>query len=345
MNISEQLVKLYTPHSLSNQDEVFQTQSDIFGSFEKDGSRQEAFQILKKFFFQKSISSERVLLFRETYWEWFVRIGWDIFDTLSPDDVYILVGYTTPYAFVLGYDVTYIYVSYFATRPGDFPELSAVHKKIAQHLVASDIPLIFGLQNKDNELSYHSLMMSIERWGQVDALAKADIYQKIQSVLFSEAHDDAFLKHVPTRIQDFVQFLRLFTDVKDIEKIAKSYFQDVVEMDQKNSPLIDDRNMFFRNINTGLELIGEDKLEYDAVMFLYNISQFMHVVLGLDSTVVHTPDEILSKLQVLASDKKNPKIMDVYYFNEQTNQFEWDESLLKELKLIPPDFDMSTIAK
>lgn len=343
--MSQKNITLYTPHSIGTEEDVLATKSRIFESFEQDGSAKEAMQVMYTFFLGSGFKKEVISPHTQTYWAWFVRICWENIDLVRDDSMFIgIVGHTASYALGQGYDVLDRYLAYFMSRATEFPALNSVHVKVGQALQETSSPV--SLISKTSFLVREVVDMS-QRINELSTLESSDFLAKLETQIF-DGMPAALVEGESSSVQraESIRLLLglyyLCTVVKDVEPSVREYFFDTLDQPTEHIE-VDPKAYTIGYFNELLQERGERPIGGDLLFYDFDVFEYIKKIANDQHKNNNGPSTVTQILKDLAIVRNESRICDVYFYNESTGTFEWDEKLLKELKLVPPDFDMSTI--
>ncbi len=341
--MNQNLQTLYTPHTIP-EDTQLEIKAELFLSFEKNGSPKQALEVMTLFFLPLFRQADMGLHpFKDTYWPWFVRIVWENVIDVDPEHAAEVFAATFPYAVSQYIHPLPKYLDFFVHHVDDFPQIAEVHKQVAVFFQKTHFPvsLVDG-----HTIYLDTFCNDIEMIGQKDAIQRAEFLSRIERELFGELL--GFSGETELRsgmVDDFISFVQFCIQNKDIEPIAREYFFRSRDF-SSDDVILDSRLAATALFNTMLEQNGEEPINGNLLVQPFNVFTFIeHSINEAYPFSTSAPDQIIEVLRSIAESRENERVNDVYYYNESTGKFEWDEALLKELELVPLDFGMSGVSK
>jgi hypothetical protein len=323
-------------------DQIFQISTDIFdtvGIEEKEVVWRQLHDLL--------ISTTPTQLYglRQSYFKWYASLSWDLLYTIDKKNVFSILDKTFVCAVKEDIAVWKKCITYLHLNTLDQNDMQSVYNTIRETLLHSKqvVCVVRG-----QELTLEGFFDSLLRYEEVeDGL---ELAQFLADVVAGMSVDITEMNYVtdPAKavdaLRDFAHFLsgvkpnRIFV-VVDAHMYPQKYERleaNVLEGGTEIGGLGDEVEVV---VSMPQVVVENDVIpEQD-----FNVFSYINDAAGTDLVQEVEATEILSLLQTLSGEKNNPRIADAYFFNEQTGAFAWDEALLKELKLIPEDFDMSVV--
>ncbi len=336
-------ISLYQPHRIDDVYKKMQIEADIFASFESSGSAQKAIEEMFTFFFKQGFKKEVIEVYYDSYWKWFVRICSTYTRVIDPILFPKVFSTILVSSVSMGFSPIDIYIEYLAHTRSLASEglVQQIHTQCVAELRQSQVFLGYGGMNMHQTVSqlYDTV---VHRFSSLDSLQKADFYLRTQEEIFEKNDLAIFLdsNKKSESISLLFQFLQFCDATKNIVPIIRSF-----ERKRNEIPVDVDVVRWLseaQQMNVLLEQSGVPTIPNNLLMQPFNIFEYFDTFIKKDDGV-YPLDKVLTELNDMADVREEPRIRDVYYYNESTGQFEWDEALLKELELVPSDFDMSTI--
>lgn len=340
MNVS-QYNKQLTPQ------QAIQFEIDLFSDLEK-GTKDPQAELLSLFnyFSELHFQRERMLPHVTTYWSWYIRMYWLYIHRLDHQFVSQTLWSVVFGGVSMAFPVLDVYLQYLANlykRVSD-DDLRRVHNIGADYIKKGT--LLASFESSSPLVLSEVCALVQEDFSHFSAIQKAEYFSKIEYQLF-EKNSLASGFSSEERMQNvsnLILFLQLFVRVDNIIPIIKSYIRL-----RDARPIKEGQEIIpFLSVLVEIATDNDPSLAPPDTTFLVedvNLFTYLKKVYHVDSVGALSYTDIIFRLDIMAVLYNDSRIRDVYYYNEATGEFEWDESLLKELKLIPPDFDMSTIAK
>lgn len=338
-------ISLYQPHRIDDVYKKIQIEADIFASFESGGSPKKAIEEMYNFFLENNLKKEIILSFYDSYWKWFVRICYTytqaIDPLLFPNIFPIICAPGTSMGFS-SIDMYVEYMSYIRQTASD-EVVQKIHTQSVHNISNSVVSLNYEMSRSMSTAELYSTATDDLEF--LDSLQKADFLSRIQEELFEKNSLAIFLdtKEKIEKVTSLFQFLQFLHNTKDIILVITSF-------DRKKNAVLFDKE-FDERVRAAVQMeeIIKDLGFPDTPAYLFmrpfNFFEYLDEFEKKNIDGTYRPDIIIAELDSVANDRNEPRIRDVYYYNEVTGKFEWDEALLKELELVPKDFDMSTVNK
>jgi hypothetical protein len=351
---SDILQSLYTPHHISDVDLV-SVKDHFFTSFVKGGTHQQAIETIHHFFSDKGYKPEVIQEYGHSYFDWFVTVVWENPWAVSVDIWPDIVAYTYPTAVAYGYDCLSIYIQY-AIEFVDRPDIiNSAHRRVKFFFdSASFYPI--NIFSPSSSISYSQISQFVEDGDKMDTIKKAEFLSVLERDVRQLYEAKFFLLdgvRFDEKVQSLLFFWRMVFQISNLDKVAIRFFWEQAEVLDRESklsiPELSEDVKVCLGINLLLQDVGQPVIPVDILLKTLT-PVISRIVLDRKKTeysfdVFNKKDtgQIIQELDAMATERQESRIRDVYYYNEATGKFEWDEALLKELKLVPSDFDMSTV--
>lgn len=333
-------LKSYIPKEINEKDAVL-IEADLFSSLEIGDDPQAAIQEMYTFFVNKKFDKEVIKPLLPSYWRWYVRIFWQYMHRLDTNTVSQCLHTVLPSGISMGFSCLDLYIQYLSQQHHsiDNKEIISAHKLCASRIRTSIIPLSF---ETSSQLSLKDVYIDVEnKFTRFDTLKKAEYLSKLEYELFEKNSLSVLFdsQQRMSNVQSLLDCLDLFAHIPDVMAVVSRFekYRDSTLVDPEIVQKVDAARVL-RTVST----LTSDLPPADVSILLsdFNIFQFLRADIEKKNT-----EGIITKIDDMALWRSEPRIRDTYFYNEATGQFEWDEKLLRELELVPKDFDMSKVNK
>jgi hypothetical protein len=286
-------------------------------------------------YFQTATHNDDVK-FRLTLFRWYTDLTWRRITMLSNDDfVKIAIGRQVSLALLLGFDVLKEIFSYLSLRcPADEDKIQVYSK--AKDVFLNSGAYVGELGGKSFYLK--DVIVEVKKFEQkrLSTLEKAEIKAKIVKILFPK-NDAIFNKYIisePTKIAGMLVELIIFfleVDATQIHLVVEEYNKEVEVGVEFAIQQVQNVSKKVFNIDTSKKEIPQQKPP-ETKLLKPTYSQLRRDVNRTTSVGPNEerPAKINAELDRLATEFNDEKIRELFYFNEQSGKFEWNEVLLKQ---------------
>ncbi len=268
------------------------------------------------YFKNNNFSLEIIQKWYDTYWKWYVTTSWHNFFTHTEEEIVEIVSVQFLMAFRLGFDVPKLYKEYLFGRVPEDEVQNRMHASIVEIVKKVNFPFDYG-----KGADINTLLRQINQLNSEDLVTRSALYAELDHFLFDEAQvEPASTDVVIARIGTFFDFIRTITNSQSITDLRSDYLASATH---------------FPTTLDGLVLEGagygpgdsEEKVEKTENIFRKVCTQ----ILDESKTVKEDKDEwVLNQLQVFSEQYQDPRILDLYYYDEAEDKFVWNEELLRE---------------
>ena len=310
------LTLVFSPDSLDSQVEVFDLIHDD----------QESYQLFKEwhaYFVARNFSLDLITQHFDTYWKWYVMVTWKNFAFHNEEILATVVPYQFMMAFRLEYDVFKLYPNHVVSFIPEDSVQDTLHASIVDQITNSTLP--FDYQKGK---SIAALIRDIKNAAALDEFDRSEIYANIERFLFV-GDDSSSSEEKLERMSKFFNFINFVTDKK-----AMGIFRDLYTQSANYLPssLI---GSVYSEITAGTSagegevdsFLTENKNTEKDNIFVTIRDQISN---GLKNNTDDVDEYILGELQKFSEQYREPRILDLYYFDEEAGEFRWNDDLLKK---------------
>lgn len=282
-------------------------------------------------------TSNELFQFRNSYTRWLAMCGWDLFYSLTPEEMLNIVSKYTIIGLLGEENVWKKIITYLHNRFLDQESMeenyatlreSFLHSQEVLYIEDSDVP--YTLSRFITESNLPNVIN--------DSLSESEFLSRFQEKIRQRIHDegyetDAF--QVTGRIRDLINF---FTGIKPnrIWYIVDPYFypqqytEDAIASRSKNrisaEESLGEEENFLSSVSSNVK---ENTQLQEGFVSYRDISK--KIKDSVQSLAVDEKDEqIIMQLGELSEQYKDEKIRDLYYYDEQSGTFVWNDELLKQ---------------
>lgn len=290
------------------------------------------------------------LQYKHTFLRWYIEFSWAHFNDHEYQWVAkVAVGRHAPLALMMGYDVWQKVVKYFVSRTYRNDDLEDVYEQIKKYFLESSA--VLGTE-KGKEVTLSSIVQEVQRAEQrnEDSLALAKLRGRIRDLLYADvpshlandSYEDAELV-----AQELLGLIRFFIgiDTENIFYVVDAFLRPNLYVDggaavsasvQTNSP--QEKTAQKESIKPPSaapaapvqpELKKEERKPQQSS--LQDIKKMIEERFHPNADGQFDNIEgVLMLLDNLAEEKGDERVRELYYFDEDTGTFHWNQDLLKE---------------
>lgn len=286
-----------------------------------------------------------------TQFRWYTYLTWKRINLLSNDDlVKVAIGRQSVMALLLDFDVQADFFDYLIFRcPGEEDQIQ-VYKEVKNAFLKSEAYL-GKFQNKDYTLQ--DLFVEVNKLSASNktSIDKAAVFEKVTKILFPK-DNELFNKYItadPTsvvnRLISFIDFLNTTKDEdipsvlvrnnleieKEINsKIKLNQTKMIKPAEEKEKSVAIDAPQALIKPSAIAKKSDQDKVITPRKLSYVEIKNRIENSFKKDQTGSFLNiSAVLSELQKISALQGDPKIKDLYIFNEKRGAFEWNEGMLK----------------
>ena len=216
---------MFLPREIDNieRNNLFKKFNDvmIMGSPKLD----DVFSVLYGYFNENKFSQDFIEKYYDTYWSFFVKLGWQLLSKLQ-DNIFVnFVAYTVPYAVSEHVNVKdKLLTELFLLEP---PMAQSIYNDIKKIITSLNYPIAFNSDGKKIILS--DLMKQYSNQQKLDDSVQSEMFRRIQKALFPDIENDAaeVKKSAAQSAKDFIELLSFFSkDIKEVSEYAGDYYRN-----------------------------------------------------------------------------------------------------------------------
>lgn len=310
-----------------------------FKKIENDGKTESLYEEMRDFFSQ--IDPANISKFWFSYWRWFTIVSWDRLNILSENELLSVFQWQLPMACLCGVDPIKKLLIYFDVNNYNANGAESLFRKIINRLSESSAPL--GVKQDGLSVGQVFKELQLARHDS-DSMKVADFRGKIKLALTipdGYEHDKYFVRtadEVDTQLCDLMDVFQT-VDPASAWYMAYNYLYMPDEAGVEGATVVDN----VVEENTELDAI-EKELEEDELNAVVSENPVGHVPTpnpylalktSLEAEFPRDADghflnmaEVLARLEAIAKDSGDERVKELYYFDEQTGTFRWNEEML-----------------
>jgi len=347
---------IFTSKKKLNEQEKTNLQKEFDVLFSNAEGREQLLGELKNI--METCSYEEIYNFSDTYTKWYSLVAWKKMRSLKFEDFLFTLERTLFFGILLGEDVWEILASYLHNKSLDEKDVQMKYEQI-QNVVFNSREIIFI---RDNDISYRVSDFVIEikkiNSGQDNLLLASVVSnlsdftkKRLDSLLFDDEKINDYLAVFKSTV-DFLIGVDKSTIWYMIDAITypaqyEDQFGEFLDNQNKNNT----QNLEFHNIDKALDEIveqdlaeqessseveeGENISSQEVIEEVPNIYQEIKTNFeqkySYDENGELSPiEDVLADLSQLAEEKGTEDIEDLYFFDENSGKFVWNEDLLSK---------------
>lgn len=266
--------------------------------------------------FFKNLTTEQSQKYFNTYWLWFTHITWDRLSETSKDDFVEFVDRQLIMALFLGFDVWKELMNYFVLNSFSETYIKNLYENLRNKIINSEE--IVG-EEKGKTVRLKDLVEMVRQMNKnASTLDKASRFSQIEKIIFVGGKP-TYLREssqiIIKRLEDTIRFF-LEIETSEIWNIVFIYTEEEYHADAKK--ILFDSDYSIKNQTISKSSLSEIKKQIEDKYKKNKEGQFV------DLEGVH------NELQSIANEENDERIRDLYFFNEQTGKFEWNDKLIEE---------------
>jgi hypothetical protein len=312
----------------------------------------EVFNVLHAYFSQQQFLSELIKKHFFSYWRWYVTTTWKwkLIETLPREEFLMIFPKQCFAALILEERVEdeLLYCLFLLAK--DESDVQDMYASVRQVILSDALPVCMS------EETTLSLVEKINGLDREDNLTRAEVQLSIEQSIFSgtedilpyEAADRAqivastinffrFVQDVPSIIDIYEAYLASFLEdhyddipgqeeVQNDSEKTEEKIPEPKEATEKKAPM---------NIKTKKEILPPKEEPAPPAQPEKKAPSYRAIRKQIESEFSFLPDGqpenvegVLGRLDALAQEYGDEKITELFYFNEASGRFEWDEQLL-----------------
>lgn len=304
--------------------------NDSFGSqlevYDLVYDEQESYLLFKEwhaYFVAHNFSLDLIIKHFDTYWRWYVMVTWKNFFRHSDEVLVDIIPYQFMMAFRLGYDVVSLYPNHVVSFIPEDTVQDTLHASIVDQITTSALPFDY---HKGESVT--SLIRNIQNIARLDEFERSEIYAKIERFFFA-GDESSSSEEKLERMSKFFNFINFVIDKKAISIFRDLYIQSAEHL---FSTGIDRLLNEITVTTTGVEGMDDFSILSSEDVGEKNIFAIVRdqIFDELQNISGDADEYILGQLQKFSEQYHEPRILDLYYFDEAVGEFRWNDELLKK---------------
>jgi len=301
---------------------------------------EENFVMLEKLV--QGMSHEELYKYRNSYTYWYAIYGWDLVNSLSLPQFAFLVSHSSGVGLLLGEDVWRRIVSYLHLRSIDEVDMQEKYQQIRAGFLSSE-EIIYHDEKTQKFYTIKDFVADIQRFDRVDEdVESAEFFSHLEMMInrrISEGNFSASGFDVVSLLRELANFF-VGIDREHIWYVVDPYFYpQQYEQLQTTAGEGTSRS----TPNTSFEIIqnvetpdvrqqimdtsaDEDAMDITSKSYSDIRTQLSAQYASLDAD--EQTEKIIHALHELAEQYNDPRILDLYYFDESSGNFVWNDELL-----------------
>jgi len=286
----------------------------------------------------KSMSDSDMFQYRNTYLYWFTILSWDIYRELSREEILYVLQHTLFTACTTGEDVWKAFIEYLHVRSIDETDMMQFFTTCKQALLSSSEIVV---KKENNYYTVANVIQDIEKnESKGDSLIDADFFTQFQSYMQRRANEIIEDVNIFDAVNNFRSFINFILGVKPenifvtIDAIYYPQKYEQLEKLQQAGTAIP-KVVAPTSTDASVESVSDQNLQPTTSPELQKpsyplIRQEIEAEFHYDDTDTLSPlEDVLHRLEELATEHNDPQIQDLYYFDESHGGFVWNDELLQ----------------
>ena len=277
------------------------------------------FKALHSYFSQINFDSQFIVDNYTTYWRWYIESAWKNILNLKQDEFFIVFSKQFVPAFVLDYPVDVRLLDFMYYKIGDVIEVQKFYKELRSSIFEDRTPITTV------DYTTARLVEDIRSLDRKKDIERADILSQIESEIFSSAR--SFFEFTSAekseRMENILYFINFLLEHEDISEIYEDYLVSFIDYHDDDIPK--EEKMTIKREPQILST-SEEVLKLKAFSYQEIFEKIKNEILS--SPTDERDDRILTRLDELSNKYNDEKIRDLYYYDEQSGKFVWNEELL-----------------
>ncbi len=292
------------------------------------------FGLWHRFFTERKFDIAFVTELFDTFWEWYVVATFENFSKHSAEEMVSIMVYQTPMAFRLGYDVPLLYIDYQMLYVPEEQDQRNLHKAIGEGILGNTMPFDYrrGISLKD-------LIQKIKQKDRLDRIEWSNMMGAMEEFVFPENVTASLTLSMEEKLDKVVKifdFFVLLSDVRAIDGVRETYVRYAPHLSSSLFSDITFDEFSKDELEKAEQIIEQEGVVQDQDVPKNNLSTTRDAIvrsaedqklsIGSDEYV----DFVLNALQKYSEQYNDPRILDLYYYDEKTGSFVWNEELLDQ---------------
>lgn len=285
------------------------------------------FEALHSYFSQINFDSQFIVDNYTTYWRWYIESAWKNTLNLKLEEFFIVFSKQFISAFVLDYPVDVRLLDFMYYKIGDTLEAQRFYKGMRSAIFEDQTPLT------TIDYTIARLVEDVRSLGRKTDIEQAEFLSRLESGIF--VPERSFFEFTSAekseRMGNILYFINFLLEHEDISEIYEDYL--ALYLDNHDSDVLTEGNEEVQKIETMGVPVLENLVKQESLISYQDISK--KIKSSVESLGVDEKDEqIITQLGELAEQYKDEKIRDLYYYDEQSGTFVWNDELLESSESI-----------
>lgn len=291
--------------------------------FLENEKKDQAYFELEKFFIDKKEAEQWEL--KLSYWRWYVFLSWEKLYQLPAESVIRLIKTQIPVAILVGENALERLLMYIKINFLDPDQLDLFFANCQKEFLNSNA-IIFSQKNETLTIKkFVDQMTKFKVSG--NTLEEAEYLGKMKVKLLE--NNDLYKKFfIDSKEKIFSELLGIVYFFVLVDHDNLWYFLNHLDLSKKitHEELKNVMIEYEKNKNEALkENFSKEKADY------FDIKEYIEEKFKKDESGQFVDVEsVFAELQNIAIDEDDDKILELYFFNEQTGKFEWNDKLIEE---------------
>jgi len=296
-------------------DELTQWSTTIGDAFGDPALEEEYFAVLKPVV--EGARVDELYTYRETWLQWYTRLGWEQLVSLSPEDVALLLSKTLFDALLYDTDALREIMQYLEFRSIDDEMMQKKYHTIRSAVLSADA-IVCKKQKENTFIRVGDVITQMKTFERTeDSLAESEYYAELQECIEAEVvRAGAFIEafEVVERLREVLAFF-VGVEPKNIYSLVQvamypEQFRARAPEAQaavESVPAAEDNSALYKDIQHTI------------------LQEFADQTTGKLTNI----EGVMERLNVLADQYGDDWIRDLYYYDEGLGTFHWNDELLQ----------------
>ncbi len=275
------------------------------------------------FFLTNNFDLGLIQKFFNSYWKWYVIVTWYNFSAHNEEILSQVVPVQFMMACKMEFNVPRLYANHIVSSIPDEKIQDELHASISRQVLNSSLPF-----------DYHSgrdlvtLVKELKKIDSLGSIERSQLYGQVEDFLFEDGFDFYTTEQKLKKIEDIFEYIRFLSDPKSIiefrtlyVKTAPHLTKNLIDSFLTGETLLEDR-----------EQIGEIFGSKTSEVRVPSLNKFQvirkQILAESKNTTEDFEDFVLGKLQEFSVEQNDPRILDLYYYDEQAEKFVWNDELI-----------------
>jgi len=288
----------------------------------------DVYKLLYKLFAQENFSPDTIVMHYCTYWKWFVMATWKNLLSISREDFLLLYPKQFLSAIYLSYDVMDDLLFVLYKKSYDDKDVASMYHTIRDTIFSTNFPCIGDISYTMISLAEDIKKISIVQ----DNIERASLLQSMEQKLF--VVDKTFWEYNNKQkteiLLEIIEVISSFLNTENIKEVYENYITSY--LDDHSDEGLDEIGQID---DIPITAIAEDSINDSQQITKIShpsyttIRQQLEQEFSYDDMGMLEPlEDVLHRLSELAVQYSDPRIEELYYFDETVGEFKWNEELL-----------------